>query len=85
MSDNDLADLFTHDAENPLPYDALPVNQQVFHRYQAVDPTDPNFDWSTATDFVPMDHQAFLDSDVYGHSGKKGHGPRKTPRETAGH
>ena len=49
----------------------------------AVDPTDPNFDWNAAADYVPMDDQHFLDTDRYGHSGKQGHGARKKPAETA--
>lgn len=74
---SDLADMFAHDANNDEPFEALPVNTLVFDRTKAVDPTDPNFDWDAAAEFVPMDHQSFLDSDRYGHSGKKGHGPRR--------
>ena len=73
---SDLSDMFTHEAENAQPYDALPVNLLVFDRAKAVDPTDPNFDWNAAANFVPMDHQPFLDSDRYGHSGQEGHGAR---------
>ena len=73
---SDLSDMFTHEANNAQPYDVLPVNKQVFDRDKAVDPTDPNFDWNAAADFVPMDHQPFLDSDRYGHSGEEGHGLR---------
>jgi len=74
---SDLSDMFSHKAENSAPYKALPVNELVFDRNKAVDPTDPNFDWEEAANFVPMDHQPFLDSDQYGHSGKAGHIQRK--------
>jgi len=74
---SDLSDMFTHKAENSLPFEVLPVNKEIFDRFKAVDPTDPNFDWNAAAEFVPMDHQAFLDEDAYGHSGLQGHGPRK--------
>jgi len=77
----DLANMFTHEAKNARPYNVLPVNQEIFDRFKAVDPTDPNFDWSTAADFVPMDDPHFLDTDRYGHSGKQGHGPRKKRAE----
>ncbi|MCA9231312.1 MAG: hypothetical protein KDA57_11710, partial [Planctomycetales bacterium] len=80
---SDLSDMFTHEAKNAMPYDALPVNQEIFDRFKAVDPTDPNFDWNAAADYVPMDDQHFLDTDRYGHSGKQGHGARKQPAETA--
>ena len=74
---SDLSDMFTQTAKNAAPYRALPVNELVFDRNKAVDPTDPNFDWDSAAEFVPMDHQPFLDSDQYGHSGKAGHSARK--------
>jgi len=74
---SDLSDMFTQKAANELPYDVLPVNKEIFDRNKAVDPTDPNFNWNTAAAFVPMDHQPFLDTDAYGHAGKKGHGPRQ--------
>jgi YVTN family beta-propeller protein len=74
---SDLADMFTHRAENGEPYRAVPVNAEIFDRSKAVDPSDPNFDWNAAANFVPLDHQPFLDADRYGHRGKKGHGPRK--------
>jgi len=66
---SDLSDMFTHDANNSTPYKALPVNPLVFDRNKAVDPTDPNFDWTAAAEFVPMDHQPYLDSDRHGHAG----------------
>jgi len=74
---SDLADMFTGEPDNIAPYKALPVNASVFDRFEAVDPTDPDFDWGSAADFVPLDHQPFLDTDRYGHSGMKGHGPRE--------
>jgi len=64
---SDLSDMFTHDADNSAPYKTLPVNKIVFDRSKAVDPTDPNFNWTAAADFVPMDHQPYLDSDRHGH------------------
>ena len=73
---SDLSDMFSHKALNAQPYDVQPVNKKIFDRSKAVDPTDPNFDWDTAADFVPMDHQPFLDTDQYGHSGLEGHGAR---------
>ncbi len=72
----DLADMFETEPVNAAPYKALPVNPEIFDPQKAFDPFDREFNWQALNDFVPMDHQEFLDSDDYGHSGDAGHGPR---------
>ncbi|MBX3180629.1 MAG: hypothetical protein KF886_25060 [Candidatus Hydrogenedentes bacterium] len=73
---SDLGDMFTMAPRNAEPYNALPVNTEIFDPQKAFDPFDREFNWEALNDFVPMDHQEFLDTDEYGHSGKKGHAPR---------
>lgn len=73
----DLADCFTYAPENAEPYNALPVNREIFDPEKAFDPFDREFNWEAANDVVPIDHQDFLDTDAYGHSGGAGHGPRE--------
>ncbi|MCP4640762.1 MAG: hypothetical protein GY851_10030 [bacterium] len=73
----DLADMFTVNPENAEPYSALPVNEEIFDPQKAFDPYDREFKWEQLNEFVPLDNQEFLDSDDYGHSGKKGHEARK--------
>lgn len=73
---SDLADMFNTEPENAEPYNALPVNKQIFDPQKAFDPFDREFNWQALNNFVPLDHQNFLDTDVYGHSGDTGHGPR---------
>ena len=75
---SDLSDMFTMEASNAEPYKALPVNPEIFDPEKALDPFDEDFNWDAAKDFVPLDHQPFLDSDEYGHSGDDGHSPRET-------
>lgn len=72
----DLSDMFADAPDNIEPYTALPVNVEIFDPEKALDPFDEDFNWSAVTDFVPLDDQAFLDSDIYGHSGPAGHVPR---------
>jgi len=72
----DLWDMFEGTPENIEPYTALPVNSEVFDPEKALDPFDKDFNWSALYDFVPLDDQAYLDTDIYGHSGAPGHGAR---------
>lgn len=74
----DLSDMFTMTPDNTEPYKALPVNQEIFDPQKALDPFDAEFNWKAAADFVPMDHQEYLDTDPYGHAGTPGHAPRKS-------
>ena len=73
---SDLADMFTLGADNAEPYKALPVNPDIFDPQKALDPFDAEFNWKAAAEFVPMDHQEYLDSEPYGHAGKPGHSRR---------
>lgn len=73
---SDLSDMFDTEPSNAAPYKALPVNPEIFDPQKAFDPFDREFNWQALNDFVPLDHQKFLDTDTYGHSGETGHGPR---------
>ncbi len=73
---SDLHDMFTTDPANAEPYNALPVNKEIFDPEKAFDPFDREFNWEAVNEFVPLDDQEFLDSDDYGHSGGSGHTPR---------
>lgn len=72
----DLSDMFLEEPANLLPYNALPVNAEVFDPQKAFDPFDREFNWEAVNDFVPLDDQGFLDTDDYGHAGARGHGAR---------
>ncbi len=72
----DLADMFTMAPDNAEPYNALPVNPEIFDPQKAFDPYDVEFDWKAATQYTSVDDQQYLDTDPYGHSGKAGHVPR---------
>lgn len=74
---SDLAGCFRMEPANAEPYKALPVNKEIFDPQTALDPYDEEFDWEAAQDYVPIDHQDYLDTDIYGHSGAEGHGPRE--------
>lgn len=73
---SDLSDMFAETPSNIEPYNALPVNAEIFDPQKAFDPFDVRFNWKAVNDFAPIDDQKFLDSDEYGHSGPKDHGPR---------
>lgn len=73
----DLADCFGYEPANNEPYNALPVNKEIFDPEKAFDPFDREFNWEAANDVVPIDNQDFLDSDNYGHSGAADHAPRE--------
>ncbi|MFO7974147.1 MAG: bifunctional YncE family protein/alkaline phosphatase family protein, partial [Candidatus Hydrogenedentota bacterium] len=73
---SDLSDMFDTEPANVEPYKALPVNKEIFDPQKAFDPFDREFNWQALHDFVPLDHQEFLDTDAYGHSGERGHSPR---------
>lgn len=73
---SDLADMFLNAPENAAPYNALPVNEETFDPEKAFDPFDREFNWKAVNDFVPLDHQEFLDTDEYGHAGNQGHEAR---------
>ncbi len=74
---SDLSDAFTDSPVDLEPYNALPVDARVFDPQKALDPFDAAFNWKAAKEFVPLDHQPYLDTDTYGHSGEEGHGPRE--------
>ncbi|NUN95033.1 MAG: bifunctional YncE family protein/alkaline phosphatase family protein [Candidatus Omnitrophica bacterium] len=84
---SDLSDAFADSAVDLEPYNALPVDPRVFDPQKALDPFDADFNWKAAKEFVPLDHQPYLDTDKYGHSGEEGHGPREgesaTPPSTS--
>ncbi len=69
----DLADMFTMEPANAKPYNALPVNAEIFDPQKAFDPLDEEFDWEAATEYTSVDDQEYLDTDPYGHSGESGH------------
>lgn len=69
----DLADMFTMEPENAEPYNALPVNAEIFDPQKAFDPYDKEFNWEAATQYTSVDDQDYLDTDPYGHSGQPGH------------
>ena len=66
---SDLSDMFTLDAANAAPFNALPVDPRIFDPQKALDPFDKEFNWKAVAEYVPMDHQEYLDTDPYGHSG----------------
>lgn len=72
----DLSDMFLMTPDNAKPYNAWPVNAEVFDPQKAFDPLDEEFDWKAATEYVDVDSQEYLDNDPYGHSGEAGHAPR---------
>lgn len=81
---SDLSDMFAESADNAEPFEARPVDKEIFDPDKAFDPFDREFDWSSINDYVPLDHQDFLDTDEYGHTGQPGHAPKKqgsTPQE----
>ena len=73
---SDLGDAFTLEPENAAPYNAVPVNAEVFDPVKAFDPFDREFNWKAINDFVAMDDPEFLETDEYGHSSEKGPAPR---------
>ncbi len=73
---SDLGDMFAETPDNIEPYNAVPVNSEIFDPQKAFDPYDAEFNWKAVNDVVPVDDQPFLDSDPYGHSGQEGHTPR---------
>lgn len=72
----DLADFFLDEADNSAPYQALPVNAEIFDPQKAFDPFDREFKWESLGDSPPLDGPQFLDNDPYGHAGGDGLGPR---------
>ena len=73
---SDLGDAFTLEPENAAPYNAVPVNAEVFDPVKAFDPFDREFNWKAINDFVAMDDPEFLETDEYGHSSEKGPAPK---------
>lgn len=73
---SDLSDMFTPAPDNVEPYNALPVNEEVFDPQKALDPFDAKFNWRALEVREPVDNQHFLDSDPYGQNGPAGHTPR---------
>lgn len=69
---SDLGDAFTMEPDNSKPYNAVPVNPEVFDPVKAFDPFDREFNWKAINDFVAMDDPEFLDSDENGHSSEQG-------------
>ncbi|OQC05147.1 MAG: Phosphoesterase family protein [Candidatus Hydrogenedentes bacterium ADurb.Bin101] len=73
---SDLSDMFTTEPENAEPYNALPVNAEVFDPQQALDPFDAEFNWRALEVREPIDNHHYLDTDPYGQNGPAGHTPR---------
>jgi phospholipase C len=73
---SDLSDMFLEEAANAEPYNALPVNPEIFDPQKAFDPFDREFNWKAVNDFVPLDDQEFLNTDEYGNAGAPGHEAR---------
>ena len=78
---SDLSEMFTPEAANAEPYNALPVNAEIFDPQKALDPFDAEFNWKELAEFVPMDDQGFLDTDEYGNAGTQDHAPRATEKD----
>lgn len=68
---SDLSDMFLTEPGNAEPYNALPVHPDVFDPQKAFDPFDAEFNWKAVEDFVPLDHQEYLDTDPHGHLAPK--------------
>src|SRR5690606_721918 len=64
---SDLSDMFLDNADNAEPYNALPVHPEIFDPQKAFDPFDEEFNWEAVAEFVPLDHQEYLDTDPHGH------------------
>ena len=73
---SDLSDMFTTTPDNAEPYNALPVNAEIFDPQKALDPFDAEFNWRALEVREPIDNQHFLDTDPYGQNGPAGHTPR---------
>jgi hypothetical protein len=73
---SDLSDMFTQAPDNAEPYNALPVNREVFDPELALGPFDAKFNWKALEVREPVDNQAYLDTDPYGQNGPAGHTPR---------
>ena len=73
---NDLADMFTQTPDNAAPYNALPVNKEIFDPELALGPFDAKFNWKALEVREPVDNQAYLENDPYGQNGPAGHTPR---------
>ncbi|MFA6242171.1 MAG: hypothetical protein WC655_14650, partial [Candidatus Hydrogenedentales bacterium] len=73
---SDLSDSFTPEPANAEPYNALPVNPEIFDPQKALDPFDEKFNWKAMAEFTPVDQQEFLESDPYGQNGPTGHSAR---------
>lgn len=72
----DLSDMFTTTPDNAEPYNALPVNEEIFDPQKALDPFDTEFNWQALEVREPVDNQRYLDTDPYGQNGPAGHTPR---------
>ncbi len=73
---SDLADMFTQTPDNAEPYNALPVNPEIFDPEQALKPFGTKLNWKAVPAREPVDNQAYLDTDPYGQNGPAGHTPR---------
>ena len=73
---SDLADMFTQTEDNAEPYNALPVNKEIFDPEKALGPFDAKFNWKAVEGREPVDSQTYLETDPYGQNGPAGHTPR---------
>ena len=73
---SDLSDMFATTPDNAEPYNALPVNPEIFDPQKALDPFDMEFNWRALEVREPIDNQHYLDTDPYGQNGPAGHTPR---------
>ena len=72
----DLADMFAQDPGNSEPYNAVPVNPEVFDPQKALAPFNTKLDWKSLAVREPVDNETYLDTDPYGQNGPVGHTPR---------
>ena len=73
---NDLSDMFTQTPDNAAPYNALPVNPEIFDPEKALKPFNTKLNWKAVPGNEPVDNQTYLDTDPYGQNGPAGHTPR---------
>ena len=64
---SDLADMFTDEAGNAAPYNAQPVNKEIFDPDKALTPFDEKFNWKALAESPSVDDEDYLDSDEYGY------------------
>ncbi|MBI5092041.1 MAG: hypothetical protein HZB26_06300 [Candidatus Hydrogenedentes bacterium] len=63
---SDLSDMFTEKPDNAAPYNALPVNKEIFDPQKALTPFDANFNWKALAESPVIDDEQYLENDEYG-------------------